>query len=246
MAKSNWYEPPYNPYFNVLNFGAIGDGKTDDSKVEGYIVAPGVGTWDETNWDMWLVFYDIDGLSFTGSGDDCISIGDMTSDVVIERVTCGPGHGISIGSLGKDQSSATVEEIHVLNSNFFNTTNGARIKTWQGGKGYAKSISFQNISLSYVENPIIIDQYYCTQDHCDTHSNAVEISDITYSGFWGTSMNNCAVSLNCSKTVPCTNIQLNNINITSVPFSDKKTEAVCINAYGDTKGYINPEISCLN
>jgi len=36
----------------------------------------------------------------------------------------------SIGSLGKNKSYETVEEVHVRNSTFTGTTNGARIKTW--------------------------------------------------------------------------------------------------------------------
>ncbi|KAK9149654.1 hypothetical protein Scep_008411 [Stephania cephalantha] len=65
------------------------------------------------------------------AGDDCISIGDHTSDIVIDNINCGPGHGISIGSLGKDGSYVEVEDIHVSNVSFEGTTNGARIKTWQ-------------------------------------------------------------------------------------------------------------------
>lgn len=40
-------------------------------------------------------------------------------------------NGYSVGSLGKDGSYATVEEVHVKNCTFQGTENGARIKTWK-------------------------------------------------------------------------------------------------------------------
>lgn len=42
--------------------------------------------------------------------------------------------------------------------------NGARIKTWQGGKGYARTITFENIIINSSDNPIIIDQFYHAGD----------------------------------------------------------------------------------
>lgn len=65
------------------------------------------------------------------AGDDCISIQTGCSNVYIHNVNCGPGHGISIGGLGKDNTKACVANITVRDINMHNTMNGVRIKTWQ-------------------------------------------------------------------------------------------------------------------
>ncbi|OWM78274.1 hypothetical protein CDL15_Pgr015093 [Punica granatum] len=66
-----------------------------------------------------------------GTGDDCVSIGDQCSNINVTGLVCGPGHGVSIGSLGMDGGVANVQDIRVHRVHFIGTTNGARIKTWQ-------------------------------------------------------------------------------------------------------------------
>lgn len=60
-----------------------------------------------------------------------MSIENGTHDLHATRVVCGPGHGISIGSLGDDNSRAEVSGIYIDTVQLYGTTNGARIKTWQ-------------------------------------------------------------------------------------------------------------------
>lgn len=65
------------------------------------------------------------------AGDDCVSIQTGCTNVYVHDVNCGPGHGISIGGLGKDNSKACVSNITVRDIIMHNTMNGVRIKTWQ-------------------------------------------------------------------------------------------------------------------
>ncbi|XP_040255504.2 polygalacturonase ADPG2-like isoform X2 [Aegilops tauschii subsp. strangulata] len=98
--------------------------------------------------------------STIGTGDDCVSIGPGSRFVTVDGIVCGPGHGVSVGSLGRKGATESVEYIDVKNVQFINTANGARIKTWQGGKGYAKSISFTDIKFTNVDHPVVINQFY--------------------------------------------------------------------------------------
>ncbi|KAM0947221.1 putative endo-polygalacturonase [Dioscorea sansibarensis] len=72
-------------------------------------------------------------------------------------------HGCSIGSLGKGEvREDVVENVTVRNSMLTGTENGVRIKTWaKPSNGYVKAITFENILMRHVNNPIIIDQGYC-------------------------------------------------------------------------------------
>ena len=93
-----------------------------------------------------------------GTSDDCISIGDGTQDVTANQVTCGPGHGISIGGLGKYQNEQSVSGIRVTSATLSNTNNGVRIKTWPSSpSGVAFDIHFEDVVMNNFANPIIID-----------------------------------------------------------------------------------------
>ncbi|KAJ0007205.1 hypothetical protein Pint_30079 [Pistacia integerrima] len=117
------------------------------------------------------------------TGDDCISIVSNSSRVQIENIVCGPGHGISIGSLGKFNSCSQIQDVTVDGAFISNTENGVRIKTWQGGSGFATNILFRNLLMENVSNPIIIDQYYC--DSSTPCANQVENSYFCSSSRFG-------------------------------------------------------------
>ncbi|MCI26408.1 polygalacturonase-like, partial [Trifolium medium] len=61
------------------------------------------------------------------TGDDCISIGPGTTNLWIEDIVCGPGHGISVGSLGKEFEELGVEHVTVKTVKFIGTENGTKI-----------------------------------------------------------------------------------------------------------------------
>lgn len=169
--------------------------------------------------------------STISTGDDCISIVSNSSRIRIRNIFCGPGHGISIGSLGKSGSWAEVHDVQVIGAILSNTGNGVRIKTWQGGRGFAKMISFQHIWMQNVSNPIIIDQYYCDSPRpCQNHSLAVDVDAISFIGIKGTSATEEAMSFACSDKLPCTNIYLEDVQL----FSHRggvSTRSFCWEAY---------------
>ncbi|XP_023634351.1 probable polygalacturonase At3g15720 [Capsella rubella] len=154
------------------------------------------------------------------TGDDCVSIGDGSKFINISRISCGPGHGISIGSLGRHGTKETVEDVVVQDCTFRKTTNGVRIKTWQ--------------------------------------TKAVEIKNVMYNNIYGTSIKKPFVQLLCSKSFPCRDIFMNDINIRDENEEEEEEEekkyhkshhyhpyAECINVKGMSNGVMKPKLACL-
>ncbi|KAL9432082.1 hypothetical protein AB3S75_027158 [Citrus x aurantiifolia] len=92
-----------------------------------------------------------------------VSVGPGTNNLWIENVACGPGHGIGIGSLGKDLIEAGVQNVTVKNCDIYRHSKWAKNKVMGETKQWfcQKNILFQHAVMKNVQNPIIIDQNYC-------------------------------------------------------------------------------------
>ncbi|KAK3437086.1 hypothetical protein EUGRSUZ_C01750 [Eucalyptus grandis] len=180
------------------------------------------------------------------TGDDCIAIKGGTSFLDVNRVKCGPGHGISVGSLGYEGEYETVEEVNVRNCEFKSSDNGARIKTWQGGSGYVRGIHFENIVISDARNPIIIDQNYCDDQKTKckmSSSSVVKVSNVTFRNVRGTSGNQPSIKLQCAGGVGCTNIVLDHVKLNPQE-PGEKSYADCENVVDGNFDDVDPQVSC--
>ncbi|XP_012455520.1 polygalacturonase [Gossypium raimondii] len=181
--------------------------------------------------------------TFIKTGDDCISIGPGTENLWIEQVTCGPGHGISIGSLAKDLKEEGVQNVTVKNTIFSNTQNGLRIKSWaRPSSGYVQGVRFIGSVMTNIQNPIVIDQNYCPRnENCPGQVSGIKIKDIVYEDIRGTSSTPIAIEFDCSSKNPCTGIRLQNVNLT---YLNKTTQSFCSNVVGKVFDLVRPN-SCL-
>ena len=219
---------------------------SEDVKIENLtITAPG----DSPNTDG-IHIGDSSNINVTGTtigtGDDCISIGGGSSRIIVTGVTCGPGQGISVGCLGRYKDEKDVSDVTVKDCVLRSSTNGVRVKTYEDAVKSitASKLTFENIKMEDVANPIIIDQNYCPEKVCTAKSkSAVTVKDVIFRNITGTSSTPAAVSLLCSDKQPCSGVELIDVN---VEYSGKnnKTIGVCNNAKGTSKDTLQA-LACL-
>ncbi|XP_041999614.1 exopolygalacturonase clone GBGE184-like [Salvia splendens] len=179
--------------------------------------------------------------SVIGTGDDCISIGTGSKNILVKNLKCGPGHGLAVGSLGKRPDELSVGNITFSSCTLTGTTNGARVKSYHKSPVLtATNIVFEDLTMNNVKNPIIIDQHYFSKTQPEQSS--VKISDVHFRRIKGTTISEIAVLLNCSKKVPCSNIELADIDLK--PTGEAKTvSSACESAVGiKGSGVLNPPV----
>ncbi|OEL20584.1 Exopolygalacturonase [Dichanthelium oligosanthes] len=181
-----------------------------------------------------------------GVGDDCISIGPGSKTIRVQGVRCGPGHGISVGSLGRYKDEKDVEDVKVTDCTLVGTSNGLRIKSYEDSKSSPKASKFlyEGVTMDNVSYPIIIDQKYCPNNICvRSGASKVAVSNVIFKNIHGTSNTPEAITLNCANNLPCQGVQLVNVDL-KYNKSNNKTMAVCKNAAGKSIG-VAKELACL-
>ncbi|KDP45415.1 hypothetical protein JCGZ_09664 [Jatropha curcas] len=101
--------------------------------------------------------------SVIATGDDCISIVSGSKNVQAMDITCGPGHGISIGSLGSGNSKAYVSGVTIDGAKISGTANGVRIKTYQKSAIQVKNVVYKNIKGTSASNVAI--KFDCSKNY---------------------------------------------------------------------------------
>nr|GMC72068.1 O-fucosyltransferase 23-like [Ipomoea batatas] len=233
--------------FSVLDYGAIGDGTTNDTQAFLNAWRDACGSRVESPLVIipqsfrFLVFP----LTFWGP---CNSqkIYFMISGEIIAPSSMGTWKG-------RDASEWVVfRDVKGLTIDGSGTIDGQGKPWWDNscryhpslvGRGTVRDVIFENLLFNYVGNPIIIDQHYCNiQGACRDTGSGVKISNIVYRDIFGTSSTDVAINLNCSKSVPCTNIVMQFVQLSSAT-PGKIVSADCENAYGQEYG-VGPT-SCL-
>jgi len=104
------------------------------------------------------------------NGDDAIAIQSGSYNILFKGGTIGYAtHGLSIGSLGQDQSKfAAVENITFDDVTVIDAVYAARFKSWIGGQGLARNITWKNIRTYNVTFPIFVTQSYFNQGSAQT------------------------------------------------------------------------------
>lgn len=92
-----------------------------------------------------------------------------------------------------------------------------------------------------VQNPIIIDQFYCPQGNSPLKDGGVAIRDARFIKIHGTSSEQQAIKILSSQSVRCRDICLKNVNL-SWGNHTAPANAYILNAYGTTAGMVVPKV----
>jgi len=131
--------------------------------------------------------------------------------VHVSNVVCQESGCATIGSIGSNAGQPDiVENIVFKNITCKHSSNAAWIKTYSG-TGRVRNVTFEDIVVEDVDQPIYVTPCIYSSNGCDT--SRLSISDVTWRNVTGKARYNVAVGIHCSAAAPCTGFKFENIDI---------------------------------
>nr|ABD67157.1 putative endo-rhamnogalacturonase F [Aspergillus niger] len=113
--------------------------------------------------------------------DECVSVKSPSHHALVENLVCNQaGSGVSIGSLNV---SAEISNIEARNISIIQGNNIAFIKTYPGGSGYVKDVTFENFRSLNSLYGLDINQYW--QNTWEPDTGSVTLSNLVFKNFSG-------------------------------------------------------------
>ncbi|KAJ7642073.1 pectin lyase-like protein [Roridomyces roridus] len=124
------------------------------------------------------------------NGDDCLTVGSGAVNITWRNGYCEGGHGLSIGSLGENGAVANVQNVLMETTVMNHSLYAARFKSWTGGNGAARNVTWKDITFNDVAFPIYVTQNYWDQEvgpqpNVTGTPNNTHIEDFLFQGFSG-------------------------------------------------------------
>ncbi|GMY34021.1 probable polygalacturonase At1g80170 [Fagus crenata] len=248
LATLTWIIAEAAPakYFNVMDYGAKGDGVTEDSAAFLRAWSDTCNTEGEPTLFVPRKQFFLRPISFRGPCKSKVHF-DLSGGLFAPE---GPEEWKKLGDTVKFIEFEYVTGLYIRG---FGVINGRGKRWWdiscrghpqlQTGRGEVRDIEFTDITFIDAGNPIIIDQYYCGGGGCPPTKVGVHVNNVIFSDIHGTSKADVAINFNCSENVACTAIKLENIQLTSST-PGKQVTSSCNNAFGEAIGTVQPN-SCL-
>lgn len=198
------------------------------------------------------------------NGDDAIAVQSGSRNILFRGGTVGyQSHGMSIGSLGQNQASyADVQNITFDDITVIDAVYAARFKSWIGGQGLAKNVTWKNIRAFNVSFPIYITQSYFNQGSAQTqiepgsttvrpNNSSVVMENFRWMNFTGT-INSYRPGDGSCVTDPCWyNVGLPNLHHNEAIILECNTNSSCSDFVFENiqlvpQNNLKPSVICLN
>ena len=147
-----------NPPNTHMAFGASGNLACQDVLITNVTINTPDGTPNTDGIDLDAANAEIVN-SYISDGDDHIAIGGTSgymTNIVVTNCAFGTGHGVSIGSY----TDGCVSNLLVINCTWNGSENGLRLKSERGRGGLVQDLTYENLSLTNVQWPILFYSYY--------------------------------------------------------------------------------------